>query len=239
MMHDWNVVLIRYCDGGSYAGNNETVSHFHGSRLFFRGKRNREAVYASLLRTASLGKATDVVVSGCSAGGLAAYLHVDQYCDALAVDAPGVKCVGMPDSGFFLDYQDPRTPAGRGALGTLPGNYHRGLKWVFEAMNATAGVNADCIDAKRSGGPATDAPLYLCMFAEHTAPYTHTPVFALQSEYDSWQTGHVLHDPATAADVQALGNNLTRRLAADLFGPHPLSGGFVVLFARLGEAQCA
>ena len=48
-----------------------------------------------------LKEATDAVISGCSAGGLATFLHTDQWCDAL----PNAKCVGMPDSGFFLDYQ--------------------------------------------------------------------------------------------------------------------------------------
>ena len=32
--------------------------------------------------------------------------------DALASDAPALsKCVGMPDSGFFLDYQSSAVPA--------------------------------------------------------------------------------------------------------------------------------
>jgi hypothetical protein len=30
------------------------------------------------------------------------------------------------------------------------------------------------------------------MFAEHSAEHIKHPVFAMQSEYDSWQTGHVL-----------------------------------------------
>jgi len=45
--------------------------------------------------------------------------------------------------------------------------------------------------------------------------------------YDSWQTGHVLYYPNTGVDVQLMGNNLTKRLTANLLGPHPLSGGFV------------
>ena len=43
--------------------------------------------------------ATDVVVSGCSAGGLATYLHVDDWASMFS---KSVKVVGMPDSGFFL-----------------------------------------------------------------------------------------------------------------------------------------
>ena len=45
-----------------------------------------------------LSDASDLMVSGCSAGGLATYLHTDQWCDAF----PKAKCAGLPDSGFFL-----------------------------------------------------------------------------------------------------------------------------------------
>jgi len=223
------MVYLKYCDGGSFSGNNETVSSYKGRELFYRGKRNREAAYASLL-TKGLTSATDVVVSGCSAGGLATFLHTDQWCDALAVDAPGVKkCAGMPDSGFFLDYEDPRygRRPSSGLDNTPGGTYHSGLKWLFATMNATDGVNADCIAAKSTGGTPTDDPAYLCMFAEHTAVFTHTPLFPLQSMYDSWQTGHVLYYPNTAADVNVLGANISTRLHANLIGPHPLSGAFL------------
>ena len=228
MMYNWNSVYLQYCDGGSFSGNNDTVTVHKNTSLYFRGKRIREASYASLLAS-GLTNATDVVISGCSAGGLATFLHTDQWCDALAADAPSAKCVGLPDSGFFLDYQSTQAPgraeaSSRRRLTTLPGDYHAGLKWCFEAFNATAGVNQDCIAAHGTGGFATDSPPYLCMFAEHTAVFTHTPIFALQSEYDSWQTGHVLH-PGDA--VQLLGDNLTKRIGGNLVGPHPSSGAFL------------
>jgi hypothetical protein len=38
-----------------------------------------EAVVASLIATYNFDSATDLVIGGCSAGGLAAYLHVDWY----------------------------------------------------------------------------------------------------------------------------------------------------------------
>ena len=52
-------------------------------------------------------------------------------CDAV----PAAKCAGLPDSGFFLDYQSPGatcTPPSEaaGMLGsgnTVPGDYHCGI----------------------------------------------------------------------------------------------------------------
>jgi len=238
MMYNWNIVFIPYCDGGSFSGNNETVATYNGTKLYYRGKRVREAVYDSLLTKHDFVSTTDVVISGCSAGGLATFLHTDQWCDAIKADTKQpVKCVGMPDSGFFLDFQDARRngTGDKGKLQTLAdrlgntisGNYHAGLKWVFETQNTTAGINQDCINAKSTGGTSTDDPAYLCQFAEHTSVFTHSPLFPLQSEYDSWQTGHVLFYPNTGADVMILGKNITRRIKANLFGPHPQSGAFL------------
>ena len=46
------------------------------------------------------------------------------------------------------------------------------------------------------------------MFAEHSAEHIKHPVFAMQSQYDAWQTSHVLKG---SQPVQALGNNITVR----------------------------
>ncbi|KAL1519519.1 hypothetical protein AB1Y20_023034 [Prymnesium parvum] len=234
MMYNWNSVYVRYCDGGSFSGSNATVASYGGASLYFRGSHNRQAVYNSLVATYQLGNATDVVVSGCSAGGLATYLHVDQWCDALSVDAPHLnKCVGLPDSGFFLDYESPAVPALveestsftrlTRKLNTPSGGYHKGLQWAFETFNASSGVNRDCVAAKGIG----DDPPYLCMFAEHTAVFIHTPVFAMQSEYDAWQTSYVLNPKDGPHAPQQLGDNITKRMGANMFGPHPSSGSFL------------
>jgi len=48
-----------------------------------------------------LQNATDIVVSGCSAGGLATYINADWYRTVLN---PKTALTGLPDSGFFLKY---------------------------------------------------------------------------------------------------------------------------------------
>ena len=72
LFHDWTFVYMPYCDGNSFAGDNVSDG-IHP--LHFRGKRIREEVLASLRDTAGLEGATDVVVTGCSAGGAATFLH--------------------------------------------------------------------------------------------------------------------------------------------------------------------
>jgi hypothetical protein len=68
---------------------------------------------------ADLQSATGVVISGGSAGGLATYLHVDEWRE---VFPHTVKVVGMPDSGFFLDYQPPAS-----ILEDAPHDYHNSM----------------------------------------------------------------------------------------------------------------
>ena len=108
MMWNWTKVFLRYCDGGSFSGMNMTVETYKDTSLYWRGGYVREAIEKDLFQNQGLSKVSDLVVSGCSAGGLATYLHTDQWCDALHEQSEDSKCVGLPDSGFFLDYQDRR-----------------------------------------------------------------------------------------------------------------------------------
>merc|ERR1712166_141361 len=222
LMYNWNHVFMRYCDGGSFSGNNLTTEVYKGTTLHWRGMHVREAIAADLFTNRGLAKATDLVVSGCSAGGLATYLHTDQWCDALHTKNPQAKCVGLPDSGFFLDFQDPTATCSPESLvtpllgRTVDGDYHCGLKWTFDIQNATAGVNSDCI-AAHSGDE------WRCMFAEHSSERIHSPMFAMQSQYDSWQTGHVQGHAST----QIMGNNITSRIQSDLMAHNNESGAFL------------
>lgn len=131
------------------------------------------------------------MVSGCSAGGLATYLHVDAY----AQRYPNTKVAGLPDSGFFLDYTSKNV------------YYHAQMSWVFLAQNASSGVDASCVEAHT----ATD-DTWMCMFAEHTAEHISTPLFPLQSKYDSWQLGgNILYWGASDDERTAYGTELTNR----------------------------
>jgi len=178
LMYNWNVVYIKYCDGASFAGNNDTITTVDGTPLYFRGFRNLQAYYKDLTANHRLQAGTDYVISGCSAGGLATYLHVDWWRQNLPA---GAKVRGMPDSGYFLDYDSTNRP-----------KYATDMRWVFMQQNCTSGVNQDCIGAHSAGGDT-----YLCFFAEHTTPYIKTPIFPLQSRYDSWQVGNILGTNAT------------------------------------------
>jgi len=204
-MWNWNAVYLKYCDGGSFSGNNETVTTYNGHNLYFRGFRILQAMLADLLSSRGLSKATDVVISGCSAGGLSTFLHVDWWRQHLP---QGAHVVGMPDSGFFLDYE---APAKR---------YHSGMIWVFDQMNATSGVNQACIQAHEA-----TQDTWKCFFAQWTSPHITTPTFPLQSVYDSWQTSEDLNSSDQIV-INEWGRNLTD-LVKTLFLTQPQHGIFL------------
>jgi hypothetical protein len=93
LMHDWNQVFVNYLDGGSFSGN-QSVPDSNGTgapKIYYRGRRILDAVLDSLLTTQGMGAATDVVLSGCSAGGQAIYLQADYVATRLPPGASSAK----------------------------------------------------------------------------------------------------------------------------------------------------
>lgn len=201
-MYNWNAVYLKYCDGNSFSGSNSTAQPWGNLTLHFRGKHILDGMINDLLNNRGLKVATDIVVSGCSAGGLATFLHCDYWRDRVGQTQGhnAAKMVCMPDSGFFLDYEGPP-------------KYHSGMIWAFRAQNSTSGVNQACISAHQRTGDTQ-----MCMFAEHTAPFVQTPTFPLQSAYDSWQCPNDLgsNDPTL---INQWGANLTRLVQQNLLIP--------------------
>ena len=106
LMADWNHVLVRYCDGTSWTGDagepvevppaaaKAAAALLAGGRgplpgggaapavpkkLHFRGLALMRATLADLLGRQGMAEATEVVLSGCSAGGLAVLHHLDRW----------------------------------------------------------------------------------------------------------------------------------------------------------------
>ncbi|KAL1321440.1 pectin acetylesterase 5 isoform X3 [Arachis ipaensis] len=98
---NWNKVRIRYCDGASFAGHQESEIK-DGNGLFFRGQIIWEAIMDELL-SIGMSKAKQALLSGCSAGGLATLIHCDDFRKYFSKDI-NVKC--LADAGFFLDEED-------------------------------------------------------------------------------------------------------------------------------------
>ena len=203
LMYNWNSVEIRYCDGASVPGDKATPTVHQNTTLHFRGRAILDAEIKSLLEERGMNKATYVVVSGCSAGGLATFLHCDHWASAIEAATKengngAAKVVCMPDSGFFLD--EDRAP-----------QYGSKMRNVYQFQeSSTAGLNEACVE-HHSATNDTEK----CIFAQWTSAHIKTPTFPLQSQYDSWQTGNVM-GTGDAATQNAFGKNLTE-LVQSLF----------------------
>jgi len=190
----FNRVMLWYCDGGSFSGDvAETVPVVRPSasggnvttQLHFRGKRNLDAVLRYLRLHHNLGAATEVLLSGGSAGALAVYLHADYV---RAGFGAGVKFRAAPVSGFFLMHD---TAAGEDAFPAR-------ARGVFGMMNSSGGVNQRCVEALAPAGLA-----WRCFFANASYAYTRTPLFALNSAVDSFQMGAILDIAPACAGLGA------------------------------------
>ncbi|CAA7033627.1 unnamed protein product [Microthlaspi erraticum] len=165
---NWNKVAIRYCDGASFAGRPE-AEFKNETRLFFRGQLIWEAVLDEVL-SMGMSNAKQAILTGCSAGGLAALIHCDYFRDHLPKDA-SVKCVS--DGGFFLNLPD--------VLGnpTMRSFYHN----VVNIQGVGKSLDQNCV-AKIEPSK--------CMFPQEFVSNIRTPVFLVNAAYDFWQIQHVL-----------------------------------------------
>ncbi|KAG8476304.1 hypothetical protein CXB51_033099 [Gossypium anomalum] len=170
--YNWNRVKLRYCDGASFSGDSKFDNGT--SLLYFRGQRIWEAIIHDLLPK-GLSRARKALLSGCSAGGLATFLHCDNFTKMLPSNA-SVKC--LSDAGFFLDKRD------------ISLNYS--MRSFYHDLVALQGIeqnlNPNC--TRSISNPK------LCFFPQYALNYISTPYFILNSAYDVFQFHHSLVPPS-------------------------------------------
>ncbi|KAL1359656.1 pectin acetylesterase 5 isoform X1 [Arachis hypogaea] len=165
---NWNKVRVRYCDGASFAGHQESEIK-DGNGLFFRGQIIWEAIMDELL-SIGMSKAKQALLSGCSAGGLATLIHCDDFRKYFSKDI-NVKC--LADAGFFLDEEDVLRNR------TMRSFYHD----VVQLQGVAKSLHKDCI--------ARIEP-FKCLFPLEIVKNIKTPVFFVHPAYDFWQIQNIL-----------------------------------------------
>jgi len=174
----WTKIYAPYCDGNSFSGMTIDPVSFNNSQLYFRGGYNLRAIMNYLTSESSnktIQNAPTVVLTGCSAGGLAAYLHADFVGSIVTSVNPQADYRVIPVSGFFSNSAN--------AEGAPV--YAEQMKGVFYLSNASAGLNQDCINDQDPGME------WVCNLALPSFQYTKSRVFILQSHTDWWQTACV------------------------------------------------
>ncbi|CAL2268034.1 unnamed protein product [Prunus armeniaca] len=165
---NWNRVKVQYCDGASLAGHPDNELR-NGTRLFFRGQLIWEALMDKFF-SLGLSKAKQALLAGCSAGGLAALIHCDEFRGLLPKNVT-VKC--LADAGFFLDEKDVLQHR------TMRAFYHD----VVILQGLAKSLHKDCVTRMEPSK---------CLFPEEIIKNINTPVFLVNPAYDFWQIQHIL-----------------------------------------------
>ncbi|XP_059457471.1 pectin acetylesterase 12-like [Corylus avellana] len=166
---NWNRVKLRYCDGASFTGDGEDKA----ARLQFRGQRIWLAAMEDLL-SKGMHFAHQALLSGCSAGGLASILHCDEF-RGLLPRTTKVKC--LSDAGMFLDAAD---VSGGRTLRSMFG----GVVGLQAVRNNLPHFCTNRLD------PTS------CFFPQNSIGDIKTPLFILNTAYDSWQVQSSLAPPS-------------------------------------------
>jgi hypothetical protein len=168
----WNIVNLNYCDGDSFSGNRGDAITVGGKQIFSRGHRILAASIQLLATSFGLKNAESVLLSGCSAGGVSAFLHSDYVHEKLISLAPGLKKFKVvPLSGIFPVTID--NVAGESV-------YADQMKYAYSMHNASSGVHQGCLSAAKQGEE------WLCNTAQGAYPHVCSPIFFVNSAYDSW-----------------------------------------------------
>ncbi|XP_009619780.1 pectin acetylesterase 8-like [Nicotiana tomentosiformis] len=165
--YNWNRVRVKYCDGSSFTGDVEQVDP--DNKLYFRGSRIFKAIMEDL-STKGMQNAENAILSGSSAGGLATILNCDKL-KSLLPNVARLKCVA--DAGFFIN--------GRTISGTL--DIQEMYQRVVTLHGSAKNLPSACTSAMDPS---------LCFFPENVVPYVQTPLFIINSAYDSWQINNTL-----------------------------------------------
>uniref|UniRef100_A0A1J3IVF1 Pectin acetylesterase n=1 Tax=Noccaea caerulescens TaxID=107243 RepID=A0A1J3IVF1_NOCCA len=193
--YNWNRVRLRYCDGGSVAGDTQFGNGT--SLLYFRGQRIWNAIILDLLPK-GLAKARKALLTGCSAGGLSTFQHCDNFTSYLPKTA-NVKC--MSDAGFFLDAIDVAS--------------NRTMRSFYSQLVSLQGIQKN-LDPKCTHAFFPEPSL--CFFPQYVLRFIKTPFFILNSAYDVFQFHHGLVPPS--ADRTGRWNRCKRNVTA--CNPHQL-----------------
>lgn len=166
--------MFKYCDGSGHQGTRKNPVSYKGTNLYFRGHNVTVGQLNSLERNNKLfSEATHVVVGGDSAGGLAVFLWTNYIKDRVKKG----KVWALPDSGIFLDETN---------ILTGKNDYRN----VFKNLMTISNVEIDppvpeCVSKHKH-------ETWQCMFAVNLAPHLKTPLFVLQSLYDTWSVYWIL-----------------------------------------------
>jgi hypothetical protein len=178
-----NYVYIKYCDGTSFAGGRDDAVNVDGNDLHFKGHYILEGILDDLFAKYDMQQATELLLTGCSAGGLSTHLQSDRVREYVqdkqqSLGAqPLAKYAAVPVSGYFAMDQN-----NYNEVPVMPDQ----MRYLFAMSNATVGSHQGCLD---SAAPGSE---WKCMTAPGAYPYIQSNFFTLDSSIDSWASNCII-----------------------------------------------
>eukprot|EP00908_Phaeocystis_cordata_P007202 Transcript_17843.p1 GENE.Transcript_17843~~Transcript_17843.p1 ORF type:complete len:539 (-),score=47.82 Transcript_17843:130-1683(-) len=181
--HRFNKAVLMYCDGASFSGHVEEPISFGGKRLYFRGRQVLASLIRALLKM-GLAEAQQVLLTGISAGGLAAILQGDHVQSLLPPSVERFKVISF--AGWFRSDK----AACRDAAECPWMEAMRNAQSLHDMRSSLDARETDCL---RKNG-------WACIHARYAAPRSKAPVFLVESSLDSWQLSNIWRGPKGAND---------------------------------------
>ncbi|XP_019857269.1 PREDICTED: pectin acetylesterase 4-like [Amphimedon queenslandica] len=144
--YNWNLVFVKYCDGSCYSGYLSKPFHVYGSPIYFKGNLIVKAIFKSLIEK-EFKEATDVILTGCSAGGLGTFIFADYVKSVLP---SSIKYRAIADAGYFINSLN---------INGEPIAKER-AKTTFVFQNQTISVHKEC-SKKYTGDEASDLNFFI------------------------------------------------------------------------------
>lgn len=173
--YNWTKVFVPYCDGASFTGNREKPLNVKNKLLYFRGRRILDALLDELLRR-GIDKASEIILSGRSAGALTAIIHAD-YIRTRFRRAANTSFRVLADAGFFVD-----APSSNGT---------EIIRSTFQQLYTlhNSSLNQACSGAQELRQE------WRCLFPQYSIPFVNSPIFLVNSLYDLWQIAYLSNIP--------------------------------------------
>ena len=162
----FNRVFVPYCSQDLWTGQRRTATNETFS-FFFSGHLILDAILTDLERVGGLNEASDIILTGESAGGIGVWPNLDwlaaRYSNAVATDAP--------IAGFYF-WADPYTGPGHTSSALVD---FRETAWPSHVALWQSFVDADCAAAIEP---------WRCVLANNTYPFITSPHFIIEAQSD-------------------------------------------------------
>lgn len=201
---NWNHVDVPYCSQDLHSGtvtqpSNETWG------LYFSGHLVFQAILNALEASAGLGQATEIILTGASAGGIGVWINVDY----LAERYPNARVTAVPIAGFYF-YAYPYQGVNHTSSGLAD---FRPQAWPQHYALWQSFADESCV-AARTADP------WACMLANYSYPYISSEAFVVEAQTDQvvledhdWLPGEWRTEAPEHAYMQAWSLNMTTGLA--------------------------